>query len=299
MLVAVSGGPDSMALLFVLDKLAKKFEWQIAVAHVNYQLRGKESEADALLVASTAEKLGLPFYLLKKRVRQGMSEDALREIRYAFFEKLVEKHSFDVVALAHHQDDQAETVLMRLIRGSGSLGLSGIRYQRGIYVRPFLNISKSELLAFLEQSDIPYRLDKSNTENTYFRNKVRNVLIPLLETYNPRIRKVLSDTAFTLQEEQSSKEGVSVLVATKNKSHVSFPLASWQAIPKESQVKALRELFSQNRLPLPTKSLSEALLSDLRMVRKKGSTKDFFREYARLSLTLNDGMIDIHFKELD
>ncbi len=288
-----------MALLFALSQLAKKFEWSLAVAHVNYQLRGKDSEADALLVASAAKKLGYPFYVLKKRARQGMSEDDLREIRYTFFEKLVQKHSFDVVALAHHQDDQAETVLMRLIRGSGSLGLSGMRQKRGFYVRPFLNISKDEIYAFLKQAGIPYRIDKSNAENIYFRNKVRNVLIPLLETYNPRIKKVLADTALTLQQEQSSKEGSPVLLVTKNKSRLSFELSSWQTIPKESQVKALRELFRQNHLLLPTKSLSETLLSDLRMMRKKGSTKDFFREYARLSVTLNDGMIDIHFKELD
>lgn len=203
--MAVSGGPDSMALLHTLHTLQKKYDWQLSIAHVNYGLRGKESESDATLVKETAETLGLPLYTLTKKSLTRKSEEALRDIRYAFFEKLVKKYHFDLVALAHHQDDQAETVLMRLIRGSGSRGLEGMRPKRGIYVRPLLSFSKQEILNFAEKVAIPYRLDQSNAENIYFRNRVRNELLPLLETYNPKIKRTLATTAQTLQQENDEK----------------------------------------------------------------------------------------------
>lgn len=297
-LVAVSGGPDSMALLHVLHQLSKKREWQLAIAHVNYGLRGKESEADASLVKETAEKLSLPFYLLKKKMNATSSEDALRTVRYTFFEKLVKKHNFDAVALAHHQDDQAETILMRLIRGSGSTGLAGMNMKRERYIRPFLHIPKKQILEYLAQSNVPYRLDASNTNTVYFRNKVRNVLIPLLETYNPKIKRVLAETALTLQQEKLSvdkKKNSSIFMIIQKGNRYRVDLALWQALSKGDQVKILRQLFSQNMLSLPTKRLTETILTDMVRIQKKGFNKD----YSRLSLHANNGMIDIHFKELD
>lgn len=207
-LIAVSGGPDSMALLSILSQLQKKYAWQLAIAHVNYGLRGKESDQDMALVQKTAETLGIPLYNLKKRSLPKKSEEALRDIRYDFFKTLAEKHDFDLVALAHHQDDQAETVLMHLIRGSGSRGLEGMRPQRDIYIRPLLTFSKQEILNFVKEAKIPYRLDQSNTENIYFRNRVRNELLPLLETYNPKIKRTLATTAQTLQQENDEKKAL-------------------------------------------------------------------------------------------
>ncbi len=280
-----------MVLLYVLSQLQKKYGWQLSVAHVNYGLRGKESAADMALVQETAKIFGLPFYSLTKKALAKKSEEALRDIRYAFFERLVQKHHFDIVVLAHHQDDQAETVLMRLIRGSGSTGLSGMRPQRGVYVRPFLTFAKAELLAFAQAAHIPYRLDKSNQENVYLRNKVRNELIPLLETYNPNIKKTLAAMATTFQTEDTTPPPA----VTFRTNPFSFSLAAWQKQSKSEQVARLRTIFQERGLSVPTKNLTQNLVNDLASTRKKGSTKD----YSRLRLSINDGMIDIHFKELD
>lgn len=294
-LVAVSGGPDSVALLSVLHQLQKKFDWQLAVAHVNYNLRGSDSKNDATLVKKLAQELHLPLYTLEKKSLSNKSEEALRIIRYDFFDSLVKKYGFDAVALAHHQDDQAETILLRLLRGSGTLGLSGMRPKRGVYVRPFLGVSKNDILNFLKTSGIPYRLDKSNAENIYLRNKVRNVLLPLLETYNPNIKRTLANTADTLQKEQQSNTVLVPVPVTVKKAMVSLARSLWQAYSKEEQSLLVRALFQQKGLPLPSKNLTENLVQDIASAPKKGFTKD----YSRLSLRVNNDMIDIHFKELD
>ena len=162
-LVAVSGGADSMALLYTLYKLRSVYHWELSVAHVNYSLRGKDSVADFKLVQSTAKKLGLPFYFVtQKNLSAQSSEEKLRDVRYHFFDTLVKKHNIDRVALAHHQDDQAETVLLRLIRGSGLTGLAAMRPQRDHYVRPFLEIPKDELVQFLKSENVSFRHDTSN-----------------------------------------------------------------------------------------------------------------------------------------
>ena len=284
-----------MALLHALFLLHKKYHWQLAVAHVNYGLRGKESTLDAQLVETTAKKLGLPFYQLTKKSLSQKSEEALRTIRYTFFEELVKKYHFDAVVLAHHQDDQAETVLLRLIRGSGSLGLSAMQMKRGIYVRPFLTFSKQEILHFLEQQNIPYRLDASNQERLYLRNKIRHELLPLLTTYNPRIKSTLANTASTLQQETSSSGAPTPFLVHVRKKSASFSLDSWQAMSTPQKHSLLRSLFQEKGLKPPTKALLETLGKDFSTQAKKGLNK----EYSRLKLRLNNGMIDMHFKELD
>ena len=285
-----------MALLHALFLLHKKQNWQLAVAHVNYGLRGKESDADTALVKETAKKLGLPFYALRKKTLSVKSEEALRKVRYAFFESLTQKYGFQAVALAHHQDDQAETVLLRLVRGSGSLGLSAMQPKRGIYVRPFLSFSKQEILTFLKQQHIPYRIDASNAETQYLRNKIRHELLPLLTTYNPRIVRTLADTARIIHEEHSAYTRMPPFFPLRTKKcSVAFSHDAWRHLLPKDQRLLLRALFQEKGLPLPTKNLVETLRKDLSIIPKKGLNK----EYSRLKLHLNNGMIDIHFKELD
>lgn len=294
-LVAASGGPDSMALLYTLNLLQKKFHWELAVAHVNYNLRGSDSKKDAALVKEIAEALKIPLYTLEKKSLSNKSEAALRTLRYDFFEKIAEEKNFDLVALAHHQDDQAETVLLRLLRGSGTLGLSGMRAKRGIFVRPFLYTPKSEILAFLQEKDIPYRLDKSNEENLYLRNKIRNVVLPLLETYNPNMKRTLATTADTLQKEQSDAREITPFPVHIQGAHVSLSRELWQSYSPYEQVAFLRRLFRHMDLSMPTKNLAGNVVKDLAAAPKKGFVKD----YSRLRLQVNNDMIDIHFKELD
>lgn len=206
-LVSVSGGPDSVALLSLLIELRDNFKWNLEVAHIDHKLRGKESDKDLEFVKRLAAKYGLEFHSnsfnTKKFAREHKLslEDAARQIRYAFLEKTAQKIKADKIALGHTQNDQAETVLMRLFRGAGTLGLSGIPIKRGKLVRPLLEISREEVLKYLKQKKLFYRIDKSNLTPQFLRNKIRHKLLPWLKNeINPEIISTLSRTATILSE---------------------------------------------------------------------------------------------------
>ncbi|HBI17709.1 MAG: tRNA(Ile)-lysidine synthase [Candidatus Moranbacteria bacterium GW2011_GWF2_34_56] len=199
--VGVSGGPDSVCLLDILASLSKKKKFQLLVVHINYGLRGVDSDKDEVFVRKLAQIYNLKLEVLdaKKESQRKPTESFLRELRYDFFEKIRKENKFDLTAVAHNQDDQAETMLMRLIRGSGLLGLGSIRPKNNRIVRPLLDTSRREIMAYLKNKNLKYRLDKTNKESKYLRNKIRNKLIPLLEKeYNPILRKTLANSAGNL-----------------------------------------------------------------------------------------------------
>lgn len=206
-IVALSGGPDSTALLTVLASIAGEMNLELFVAHFNHGLRGKESDFDEQYSRRLARKLGLVFCagkLNKKNRAKGISpEDFYRRQRYAFLEKTAAKYRAQKIALGHHRNDQAETVLLNLLRGSGLEGLRGIQPKRDeIIIRPLLEVSRKEIMAYLNTSDIEYRQDSSNKNIKYLRNQIRAELIPYLrEKYNPKIEENLSRMAEILRNE--------------------------------------------------------------------------------------------------
>ena len=205
-IVAVSGGPDSVALLDCLAQI-ENHSLRLIVAHLNHSLRGEESEKDEAFVRNLAENYGIPIECRKVDVsqlscREGLSiEEAGRMARYEYFSELAGHFGANAVALAHHADDQAETLLLRLLRGAGSKGLAGMRARNGIYIRPFLAVSKSEILEYLQQQGIGYRIDQSNRNTDFLRNRIRHELMPLLADYNPSIVARLNATAEVLSAE--------------------------------------------------------------------------------------------------
>jgi len=193
-LVAVSGGVDSMVLLHVLLELASEHGWKIAVAHFNHRLRGRDSDADEKLVLETAKNMQLRVVVdaadVKARAaKSGQSiEMAARELRHAFFAHAAKKLKIKTIALAHHADDQVELFFLRLLRGASVEGLAGMRWRnaspadKSIHaVRPLLNVSRKELEAFAHEHLIRWREDKTNVSTDFLRNRVRRELIPLLE----------------------------------------------------------------------------------------------------------------------
>ena len=199
---AVSGGSDSMALLFALWDLREFYpDTGVIVSHVNHGLRGCESDEDAEFVGEATRRLGFVFECVRVdtegfRKKRGLSlEDAARELRYGFFNDILAKHSAQKIATAHTLNDQAETVIMRFIRGSGSHGLGGIRPFRGNIIRPLINVTKPEAVEYLRSRGISWREDSTNSSDEFLRNRVRNELVPLLETYNPAVGQVLSRAA--------------------------------------------------------------------------------------------------------
>lgn len=204
--VAVSGGPDSMALLHILKQLNMQLCLNLAVAHVDHRLR-KDSASDLRFVRNAARSLEIPFYSRtlnwKKIKKRGSLEDFLRKLRYDFLFGVAKKIRATKIAVGHIQDDQAETVLMRILRGSGLQGLSAILPKRkvGAYdmVRPLIEVSRKEIMDYLEKNKIPYRIDHTNFQDDFLRNEVRHHLMPILEqSYNPNIKEVLSNLALTV-----------------------------------------------------------------------------------------------------
>ena len=186
--VAVSGGPDSVCLLHILHNLRRTLEARLFVAHFDHGLRPDEDAAETSFVASMAETMGLPFVVDKGNIRPGPSlEDRARKARYAFLERARERFSAAKIALGHQRNDQAETVLMRLLRGSGLAGLSGIRPLRdGTIIRPLLQLGRWEIEAYLQERDLPFKTDQTNWDGRFLRNKIRQDLLPKLQEYLDR-----------------------------------------------------------------------------------------------------------------
>jgi tRNA(Ile)-lysidine synthase len=209
-LAGVSGGPDSMALLYVLIKIAPRWNLTIGVAHLDHGLRGAESKHDAKFVSALCKKLHLPFYTqtqdvaaLQKRNKVSI-EMAGRHARYRFYDQTAEKQNFNKIALGHHADDNAELILMNLLRGSGPLGIAGIPPVRDRqYVRPLIYLRRDEILYFLKKNKIEYLSDPSNTDRRFLRNRIRHELLPILaEHYNPRIADALNRYALIARTEE-------------------------------------------------------------------------------------------------
>lgn len=211
--VAVSGGADSVALLRVLLDLGAELGIVLSVAHFNHQLRGADSDADEAFVQALARDHDLPFFAGGADVRhhaelnQLSLEHAARELRYAWLTGLAHREKLNAIATAHNSDDQAETVLMKFLRGAGTRGLAGIH---GVLVlddipivRPLLETPRAEIERYLSSSHQPWREDHTNQDTQFTRNRIRHKLLPLLERdYNPNLRQLLAETAEVAQGEE-------------------------------------------------------------------------------------------------
>lgn len=211
-ILGISGGPDSIALLFIMQNLKAEFDLTLSVAHLNHSLRVEADEEEGL-VKNLCQDLGIPFYASKVDVAKKAEsekksiEEAGREVRYHFFNQLWTELQADLIATAHHKDDNAETVLLNLLRGTGIKGLRGIMPVSGHLIRPLLGLSKSEIENYLQEHDLPYFIDQSNFDPIYLRNKLRQELIPLLKAeYNPQIIESLNQLATIAGEENAELE---------------------------------------------------------------------------------------------
>ncbi len=212
-IAALSGGADSCALLLSLAGLAQTYGLTIVATHFNHGLRGAHSDADEAFCHSLAKRFGLVFETEKIKssvVPRGVSqEDYYRQERYRFLDQVAVNHAANKIALGHHLQDQAETVLLNLMRGSGLDGLKGILPMReNKYIRPLLEVSRREIIHFLQKANIEYREDGSNACNIYLRNRIRNELIPLIkDKYNPGIEQNLARMAEIIRRDDDLING--------------------------------------------------------------------------------------------
>jgi tRNA(Ile)-lysidine synthase len=262
----VSGGPDSMCLLHLLMRLRETYSLRLVAAHVNHGLRGKEADEDAEYVERFCEANGVEFRGIKEDIHRiseerGVSDEtAGREVRYEFFEKVKDETAADKIAIAHNLNDQAETVLMRIMRGTGLEGLAGIKPVRdGVYIRPILNCSRAEIEDYCERNGLNPRIDKTNYESIYSRNKIRLELIPYIEEhFNKDIINVLNRLA---QSARVDSEYLESEIEKKYEKYCKY---------KESKVIITKEAFGEHEAVLTR-------LIRMSFARILGSLKNFDR----------------------
>ncbi|QOD60229.1 tRNA lysidine(34) synthetase TilS [Polaribacter haliotis] len=248
-LIAISGGVDSV----VLTHLLKKLNFDISLAHCNFNLREKESDLDENFVNNLSKKLDIDCFTTSFQTKEISKENkestqiTARNLRYELFQKLIEENSFDVVLTAHHSDDNLETFLINLTRGTGLEGFTGIPEINGNIVRPLLAFSREEIVNFATKNNIDWREDKSNASTKYTRNKIRHNVIPVLKEINPSLLETFSNTIKNLKESQQiidDKIGdISREIISKKEGFLKFDVSKLQQLsnPKAYLYQLLKE----------------------------------------------------------
>lgn len=255
-LCAVSGGADSVCLLHRLCQLRESLDVQIAAAHYNHMLRGAESDRDQAFVEAFVDACDPEMLLLTgggnvaaraKETGKGLEETA-REMRYAFLREAAEKAGADVIATAHNLNDQAETLLLHLLRGSGLRGLGGMEPVHGDVIRPLLDTSREEIEAYLQENGLSWVEDSSNAEDSYTRNRIRHRILPVLEDISPGAVERMGACAKSLRVDEEYLAGQAALLTQKAKwrgEELTIPVSELAAAHEALAVRALRLLIGQ------------------------------------------------------
>jgi tRNA(Ile)-lysidine synthase len=254
-IVAVSGGPDSVCLLNILHKLKDELHIHLVVAHFDHGLRPAEDESETAFARALAESLKLPFETAKGRLlvkkTRGSREEVARNARYAFLERIRKKHKSQKIALGHNLNDQAETILMRLLRGSGPSGLTGIPPCRdGSIIRPLIEIERLEIENYLKAKKLASVTDSSNLKADYLRNKIRLELMPLLEVHQPQLAHLLGQTAEILRDEDDYLGRIAEAWLTRNMElspdHTfRVPITSFLSLPVALRRRVIRKVIGR------------------------------------------------------
>ncbi len=268
--VAVSGGPDSLTLLDILRELAPELQIALHVAHLNHQLRGAESDADAEFVAQLAREWKLRATIQSRdvgayaREHHHSIEEAARVVRYRFLAEVAAQVGAQIVAVAHNADDQVETVLMHFLRGAGLSGLRGMEYKSRLLttdnrlqmnlVRPLLDVTRTEIEIYCRENNLQPRLDASNLDTTIYRNRLRHEVLPYLEQFNPNLRAVLRRSAASMADDyeylRAQVFAAFEQVATLTESAFVFDREKWRALQPSLQRATLREAIHRLRYGL-------------------------------------------------
>jgi tRNA(Ile)-lysidine synthase len=300
-LVGVSGGPDSVCLLDILVFLSKKYDWQLRIAHVNYGLRDQESIEDEHFVRALAKRYHIPCSVITPTItEQSNLEERLRDIRYDFFETIRQKYHFNSIAIAHSQDDQAETMLMRLIRGSGLAGLRAMQPKTSHIIRPLLETSRADILQYLDKHALTYRIDQSNADTKFLRNDIRHNLLPYLqEHYNPAIKEVLANTASIISEDYEALHVLTescLLPFSHIDNAINFQRDAFLAFDTSMQKMLLRKFFTI--IQEDTKGITSAHIQESLKCIASPPQKLKSLSFAHVIITINTkGSITIQSKQ--
>ncbi|MEH7482296.1 tRNA lysidine(34) synthetase TilS [Neobacillus drentensis] len=257
--IGVSGGPDSLALLHFLLAEQEKQNMTLVVAHVDHMFRGQESYEDAMFVKAFCEQHNLPFEMTRVNVPEIIestgksSQIAARDVRYEFFSKIMEKYQYRFLALAHHGDDQIETMLMRLTRGSAGLARAGIPFSRpfeqGIIFRPFLGLERADIQEYCLNHNLSPRIDPSNEKGIYSRNRFRKEVVPFLKKENPHVHEhfqrfseeLKSDETFLLE---LTVQRMNTVMTKKEEREISIDIKRFLEVPKPLQRRGIQLILN-------------------------------------------------------
>lgn len=306
--VAVSGGVDSMVMLHLLLRLRTRYSISLHVAHLNHELRGAESAETANFVRTHCEVHQIPATvtsadgrILRDR-RMGSVQAVARDLRYRFLERVADEQNADKIALGHHRDDQAETVLMNLLRGSGIRGLGGIPPVRGRVIRPLIDCAREEIERYARKEGIPYVEDSSNRTLVYSRNRIRLQLLPeLAKRFNPRVVHALANAATIFEAEDAlvngmaAKELRAVLVSRSREAFV-LSIPPMATLPSALRWRMIRRVAEELRGGRPGLTFQQTLAID-RLVMTRGAQGAVYapgglraqRAGDRLVLSLGEG----------
>ena len=254
-LLALSGGADSRALLHMLDGYCKENGATLSVAHVNHMIRGKDAENDRDFCEKLAKSYGLPFYLLEadvpalaKQNKRGLEEEA-RAVRYEFFSKIMRENKIPLLATAHNATDNAETVIFNLARGSGLKGLCGIPHTRsfegGIMIRPIIKISKRDILEYCRENHLEFVTDQTNSDVVYSRNRIRNNVIPELESINENAIANISRMSELTRADDSLLDGLAREFIESSGNGESFPAKAFTSLPRALKTRVASMILGQ------------------------------------------------------
>lgn len=308
LVIGVSGGPDSMALLHILLTLQEKEQipsCTLLVAHVNHMLR-KEADEETAYVEEFCRLHQIPCFIKRAKVEELAqkakmgTEEMGRNIRYQFFEEVRQKEKAQKIVTAHHANDNAETVLMNILRGSGTAGLKGIEPIRKneknvVFIRPLIHCTKEEIYQYCEEKNLQPKIDKSNQEIVYNRNKVRNILIPFLEKeWNPNIVATLNRLSELARQEnqyleKQTQKAYEDMVLEEGKDRIVLSLKKWNG--QDFVIKSRVIRYTINRLLGTTKDIEKIHIEDIIKLCENNVGNKYLIPNKKVKVLVNKGKI--------
>ena len=299
--LSVSGGVDSMVMMDLVSRLARPMKLSVTVAHVNHRLRGRNSDADEELVRHSAERYGFNFILKRARPPKGRNlQNAARRIRMEFLKGTAGECRAGCVLIAHNRGDQAETMLMHLIRGAGLPGLAGMRPSAIAgsvkIVRPLLFAGRVEIEGYARERGIEFRQDESNLTDRYRRNEIRHELIPMLTRFNPRIEEGLADMCGRLAEENEvlaliAEASFHDALSHESEGRVALARDAYSAMPRAIRIRMLK--LAWERVAGDRANLNSDQLERMDQVALSGKPSGEYRLKAPFEFARRGGVIEI------
>lgn len=255
LVIGVSGGPDSIMLFTALLKLKEKYDFEFVVAHINHMIR-KEAIVDENLVRKLCAENNIELHVLtidvlnEAREQKISTEECGRNIRYEFFNKLLKDSNAKKIAVAHNLDDNVETILMNMIRGTGLKGLGGINLNSNNIIRPMLNIQKKDIVEYLDKNNISYVIDKTNNTNDYTRNYIRHELVTKLKEINPNILNTIDRMASILKQDEKALQehvehlGKNIILSCDKYNEVVFDVKAFKSLNNNIKPRVVRYILS-------------------------------------------------------